>query len=173
MLKPLARAEFQALIQRVISELERVYKGRLLYVAAFGSLARGAETPLSDIDLLAIIRKGPPAAHAWLYGTTSIDVSVLPLEDVKERIFRVDESWPHEVGAFLQHTVYVDRGRIPDNLRRWHGEALKRVKKPVDPHAGSTNTSGRWSGAGSREVLRSCGVRPGKSSSCRAWTWRL
>jgi len=135
MLKPLARSEFRALIRQVISELERVYKDRLLYVAAFGSLARGTETPLSDIDLLAIVRKGPPGNHTWLYGTTSIDVNVLPLEKVKERIFRVDEFWPHEVGALLKHKVYVDRGGIAERLRRWHAEALKRLERPVDPHA--------------------------------------
>jgi predicted nucleotidyltransferase len=136
MLKPLARAEFQAIINRVVSELERAYKKRLVYLAAFGSLARAAETPLSDIDLLAIVRTGPPAAHAWLYGTTSIDVNVLPLSKVKERILRVDESWPHEVGALLKHKVYVDRAGISRRLRRWHADALRWMKKPLDPHAG-------------------------------------
>jgi hypothetical protein len=136
MLKPLARSEFQTLIRRVVSELERVYGPRLLYVAAFGSLARGSETPLSDIDLLAIIRSGPPAAHTWLCRTTPIDVTVLPLEQVKERIFRVDQLWPHEVGALLQHRVYVDRQGIAEKLRRWHANALKRAKRPIVPHAG-------------------------------------
>ena len=136
MLKPLARSEFQALVRQVISELERVYKDRLLYVAAFGSLARAAETPFSDIDLLALTRKGPSGAHSWLYGTTSIDVNVLPLARVKERIFRFDEFWPHEVGALLKHRVFVDRGGISERLKRWHAEALGRVKRPVEPDAG-------------------------------------
>lgn len=136
MLKPIRRAEFQAIIRRVVSELERVYKDRLLYVAAFGSLARAAETPLSDIDLLAIVDEGPAGAHTWLYRTTSIDVSVLPLEKVRERIFRVDGFWPHEVGALLKHKVYLDRGGISKRLGRWHAQALRRVRRPVDPHAG-------------------------------------
>lgn len=136
MLKPLARSEFRALIRQVISELERVYRDRLLYVAAFGSIARVAETPLSDIDLLAILRKGLPGSHTWLFGTTSIDVNVLPLDKVKERILRVDEVWPHEVGALLKHRVYIDRGGVSKKLRRWHAEALRRRKRPVDPHAG-------------------------------------
>jgi hypothetical protein len=128
-------------------------------VAAFGSLARAAETPLSDIDLLAIVRTGPPAAHVWLYGTTSIDVNVLPLSKVKERILRVDESWPHEVGALLKHKVYLDRAGISKQLRRWHADALRRMKKPVNPHAGFYEYLGKMErGRASRdpEVMRRC-----------------
>lgn len=157
MLKPLARAEFQAIIRQVVSELKRKYRDRLLYVAAYGSLARGAETPLSDIDLLAIVDKGASENRAWLYDTTSVEVRVLPLETVKERILRVDMLWPHEVGSLLKHKVYLDWGRTAENLRRWHARAVRTLKRPVEPYAGFYEYFGKMArGWGERnsEVMR-------------------
>ncbi len=134
MLTPLSREEFQSIVQRVVSELQRKYGGRLLYVGAYGSLARGAETPLSDVDLLAIVDEGEAEERGWLYGTTPIDVRVLPLRQVRERILQVDGFWPHVAGAFLSHKVYLDQGGVAQQLRRWHVEALENVK--METHAG-------------------------------------
>ncbi len=141
MLTPLSREEFQSVVHRVVSELQRKYAEHLLYVAAYGSLARGAETPFSDIDLLAIVDKGEAREHGWLYRTTPVDVHVLPLRKVRERILRVDGFWPHEVGLLLKHHVYLDRAGIAERLRRWHAQALRRVK--METYAGFYNYIGK------------------------------
>ncbi|MCJ2520170.1 MAG: nucleotidyltransferase domain-containing protein [Candidatus Thermoplasmatota archaeon] len=125
MLTPLDAEEFQSIIAHVISELERKYQERLLYVAAKGSIARGTETPISDIDLIAVADPGGRDAYEWLYHSTPVDVVVYPLEEVKERILNVDGLWPHEVGSLLVHRVYVDRGDVHQRIRGWHEEALR------------------------------------------------
>lgn len=120
----------------MVTELERGYGDRLVYVAAYGSLARASATPLSDIDLLAVVDDGKKADHSWLYGTTPVDVHVRPLEEVKDRILRIDGFWPHVVGSLLEHRVYLDRGRVARKLRLWHGQAVGKMEGSIQPSAG-------------------------------------
>lgn len=110
------------------AELVRRYGPRLLYVASFGSVARGEETPLSDIDLYGVVGKGASRVYSWPYGTTPVDVVVMPRQEVRRRLLQVDRRWPHRVGKFFVHQSLHDAASMAEQLRRAQAPALTRVE---------------------------------------------
>lgn len=56
-----------------------VYGQNLVTAAIFGSWARGAATPVSDIDVLIVAERLPPGRRNRMAGFGAVDVSTLPI----------------------------------------------------------------------------------------------
>lgn len=55
---------FELIVEAVVAACREVYDERLVAVALFGSVARGAMRPDSDIDLLVVVEPLPPGRRA-------------------------------------------------------------------------------------------------------------
>ena len=82
-----------AILRTVREEVGRVCRGRLVSLKVFGSFARGAAGPASDLDILAVLDVPPAETLAWavkirtaLALPVPVDVLVRTPDQLRERL---------------------------------------------------------------------------------------
>lgn len=76
LIEGISEKERTHIVNRVLALLKEKYKD-LLFFGLKGSMARGDYTPVSDIDVVAIIGSGTSESKEWYYKTISIDLEIM------------------------------------------------------------------------------------------------
>src|SRR5688500_5753480 len=67
---------FEALKDRLLSACERIYGGRLVSLAIYGSVARGTARPDSDIDILVVADPLPDGRIARINEFSHVEIEL-------------------------------------------------------------------------------------------------
>jgi len=102
--QPMTRRERWALA-REIADRARISRGEgVLAVGLYGSTARGADGPYSDIEILCVLgTAGEDYSHEWTTGPWKAEVNFVSQDILFARAAEVDERWPLTHGAYI-HT---------------------------------------------------------------------
>jgi predicted nucleotidyltransferase len=106
-------ASFEAALASIREELAA--DPRVDGILFFGSAARGTVTSRSDIDLYAIVPDGPAGHLGHLIEGVPVEVSIAPLEEMRDRVAREVPTVAH---AFATGRILLDRRGEVANLCR-------------------------------------------------------
>lgn len=113
------------LVDTVLEQLRRRHGERLLAVALYGSTAREADGPYSDIELWAVLDDGAFGADfdetlEWVHGRGKAEVNLMSRSAVEAFAREVDESWALSHGQFVHARalwIAPDHGTLVETLR--------------------------------------------------------
>ena len=109
-------------IQSFLSQLRNYYKDRLVSVVLFGSVARGEETPESDIDIL-IVARG--LSRNYLERVEEIVKNINYGADIQPVILDVKEASTHRP-LYLD---IIEEGEILEDKNGFIAGIFERMKK--------------------------------------------
>lgn len=113
------------LVDTVVEQLRRRYGERLLAVALYGSTARDADGPYSDIELWAVLDDGAfgvdfEESLEWVHGRGKAEVNLMSRTAVEAVARQVDERWALTHGQFVHARplwIAPDHGTLVETLR--------------------------------------------------------
>ncbi|UII31046.1 nucleotidyltransferase domain-containing protein [Fulvivirga ulvae] len=92
----------------ILDKLKKKYGSRLLLFGIKGSFAANQFTPFSDLDFVVAIKHGVSNWFEYLYGTTYIDLRVIPIDTLRKEMEYLNMQWPLKAGSILNMKVYFD-----------------------------------------------------------------
>jgi kanamycin nucleotidyltransferase len=96
----------------------------VLAIGLYGSLARGADGPYSDIEMFCVLRgKKIDTSYEWSEGDWKAEVNVQSADVLLEWAAELDEFWPLTHGSCVNVLPLYDPGNF-----------FERMKKPVHAH---------------------------------------
>jgi kanamycin nucleotidyltransferase len=101
-----SRADRLSLAGAIVERLKSVHGSQLLAVALYGSVARAADGPFSDIEMWVALAEAPNGEtvdkdHQWVHGPGIAEINVMSLSALGEYAARVEADWPVTHGQFV------------------------------------------------------------------------
>ena len=100
--QPQNREERQAILDRIVADLQKVYAAQIIAIGLYGSMVRGSDLPYSDVELCCIVQ-GVNIDHdyEWVYGASKAEVNVRSPDAFCAEVLDLDESWAIWKGSYL------------------------------------------------------------------------
>jgi len=128
LIEGISEKERTDIVNRLLTLLKEKYKDNLLFFGLKGSMARGDHTPVSDIDVVAIIKNGTSESREWYYKDISIDLEIITIEDAKKKVTNLSGGWwPYIIGGLLEPKPLFEKG---STIQELHKEVEKLRKTP-------------------------------------------
>ena len=91
----------------------------IVAVGLYGSLARGADGPYSDVEMVGVLdHPGPVRSYEFVYRGFKVEVDLDEREALLREAAVVDDAWPTKAGQFADMVpLYDPHGFLPE-LRR-------------------------------------------------------
>jgi kanamycin nucleotidyltransferase len=123
--QPLTRQERLATIDRLVESILNKHGDRVLAIGLYGSMAREADQPYSDIEMLCVLNTyGDDHSYEWVYGPGKAEINFMSRAVALKHAAELDERWPLTHGAFASlKPLYGD------------GELLRALKRMVFAHS--------------------------------------
>lgn len=98
-----------ALAQKIAARARQIYGDQLLAIGLYGSLARGADGPFSDIEMMCILStSGEDYTHEWAYDGWKAEVNFLSQDVALHSAAEVDFDWPRTHGSYTRTLALYD-----------------------------------------------------------------
>ncbi len=128
MIREVSEKKRAEIVDKLLALLKRKYKDNLLFFGLKGSMARGDFTSISDIDTVAIIKRGKSTSKRMCYRDIPIDVTIYTLADATRKVTDLSGGWwSYVVGGLLESKIIFERGEVATKL---HKEVEKLRNKP-------------------------------------------
>jgi kanamycin nucleotidyltransferase len=102
----------------IVQAFHQHYADKVIAVGYYGSLARGADGPFSDIEMHCVIAgSGVEKTFEWNAGPWKAEVNVQSRDILLEDATRVEEDWPITHGAYSQVLAVYDPTDFFEELR--------------------------------------------------------
>ncbi|MGI9235253.1 MAG: kanamycin nucleotidyltransferase C-terminal domain-containing protein [Woeseiaceae bacterium] len=113
------KRERQAVLDRIVADLQRTYGDRIALVAVYGSMARGDDLPHSDVELFCILLgdSGINFTREWVYGPGKAEVNILSEDVARAKAALLDDRWARCKGQFLFARHLAGDSILLDELR--------------------------------------------------------
>ena len=117
--QPLSHTERWALAESIAARLQQHFGGRLLALGVYGSLARNADGPYSDIEMHCVVAGVADGySFEWSTGPWKAEVDVYSPEELLAQAAVVDGDWPITHGALVNVRPLFDPGGLFPRLRQ-------------------------------------------------------
>lgn len=99
---PQARAARQAIVDRILADLQRTYADQIIAVGLYGSMARASDLPYSDVEIYCVLMgEEIDLVHEWVYGPSKAEVNIMSADVFRHDVLELDESWSVWKGSYL------------------------------------------------------------------------
>lgn len=117
--QPMTQRERVALA-REIADRARASRGDdVLAMGIYGSVARGADGPYSDIEILCVLKtSGEDYSHEWTTGPWKAEVNFVSRDRLFAQAAEVHGDWPLTHGAYVHTCPLYDPEEVFSQLRR-------------------------------------------------------
>lgn len=117
--QPLSREDRLSLAWEIAERARAVHGGKLKAVGIYGSTAREADGPYSDLEMLCVLdTRGEEYSYEWCYGPSKAEVNFYSEDVLLRKATEVDGRWPLTHGAFLTVMPLIDPGGFFVRLRQ-------------------------------------------------------
>lgn len=117
--QPMTRRERLALAREIADRARASRSEDVLAVGLYGSTARGADGPYSDIEILCVLgTSGEDYSHEWTTGPWKAEVEFVSRETLLTRAAEVNVEWPLTHGAHLYVRPFHDPDGFFPHLRQ-------------------------------------------------------
>jgi kanamycin nucleotidyltransferase len=101
--QPMSHAARLALAHEIAGRAVEACGDRLLAIGVYGSLARGADGPYSDIEMMCILRSsGEDYSYEWAYDTWKAEVDFISQDVLLQQAAEVELDWPRTHGSYTR-----------------------------------------------------------------------
>lgn len=116
--QPLRREQRWAVVDNIVEEIRSRLGKRLIAVGLYGSMAKDADGPFSDIELFcAIDSSGEEYSPEWVYGPGKIEINFYSEDVLRHQAMEVEEDWAISQGQFLYARNLYGSDAFFDELR--------------------------------------------------------
>ena len=128
LIRGVSEKERAQIVNRLLGLLKSKYKDDLLFFGLKGSMARGDYDSISDIDAVAIIKKGKSISESMQFRDIPLDVTIYTYADAKKKVTDLSGGWwPYVIGGLLEPKIIFEKGNVITKLNK---EADKLRIKP-------------------------------------------
>lgn len=108
--KPQTNADRQAILERIVADLQKSYGDQIIAIGLYGSMSRGSDLPYSDVELCCILRgEEIDETKEWVYGASKAEVNIQSPDCYESDLLDVDEAWAIWKGSYLDmKSIYGD-----------------------------------------------------------------
>lgn len=120
------------LAEKILGRIEEKY-GDMVHVGGiYGSVARGDDTELSDIDMIIIRKNDTEEIHnEFFFNGIPVSYRSLELREAEEKVVNPTFEWPWSVNSIINFQVFIGDKEIQEDLRKKAngvpGEKLRRA----------------------------------------------
>ena len=119
LIRGISEKERTQIVDRLLGLLKSKYEDDLLFFGLKGSMARGDYDSISDIDTVAVIKKGKSISESLRYKDIPIDVTIYTYADAKKKVNDLSGGWwPYVVGGLLEPKVIFEKGNVITKLNK-------------------------------------------------------
>lgn len=109
----------QAIINRIVADLQKSYGDQLIAIGLYGSMSRGSDLPYSDVELCCVVQgEGIDETKEWVYHPSKAEVNIQSPDCYETDLLDVDEAWAIWKGSFLDMTPIYGDDRFFDERRK-------------------------------------------------------
>lgn len=128
LIRGVSERERAQIVDRLLGLLKSKYKDDLLFFGLKGSMAREDYDSISDIDAVAIIKRGKTISQSMQYRDIPIDITIYTYGDAEKKVTDLSGGWwPYVIGGLLEPKIIFEKGNVITKLNR---EADKLRSKP-------------------------------------------
>jgi kanamycin nucleotidyltransferase len=113
----MSRDERLKLCNEIASRLHELYGNRILAIGVYGSIARGADGPFSDIEMFCVLKQSDEPvdfSYEWVAGPWKAEVNVRTEDVILQDAATLDGEWPLTHGPFFTNlSLYDPEGFLP------------------------------------------------------------
>ncbi len=111
--------ERQKLAMEIAERFQHYFGERVQAIGIYGSLARQADGPYSDIEMFVVLDgEEIDTSYEWSTGSWKAEVNILSAEALEAQAVRVESDWPITHGAFLSILPVYDPSGLFPRLRQ-------------------------------------------------------
>src|SRR2546427_11832326 len=93
--QPMDRGDRQIEIERIVERLDSAFGRSIVAIGLYGSTARGADQPFSDIEMFCVLKKPDEDRRLeWVYGNGKAEDQLFGEDVVRRKAPELDEVWP-------------------------------------------------------------------------------